>query len=126
MLRHGIFLIIYYLNTPQNILKEKTLNFNSRRISSRKLLLQQIFYYAVRRMVIIILLSKAIVLSIILIPFKHQLDDFEILFLGPVSHNNTLELVIVMIILPLLFNIIQFKGFRTIFLKVNGIILILA
>ena len=56
----------------------------------------------------IILLSKAIVLSIILIPFKHQLDDFGRWFLGPVSHNNTLELVIVMIILPILFNIIQF------------------
>lgn len=56
----------------------------------------------------IIMISKAIVLSIILIPFKHQLDDFGRWFLGPVSHNNTLELIIVMIILPLLFNIIQF------------------
>ena len=54
------------------------------------------------------MMSKAIVLSIILIPFKHQLDDFGRWFLGPVSHNNTLELIIVMIILPLLFNIIQF------------------
>ena len=57
---------------------------------------------------LIIMLSKAIVLSIILLPFKHQLNDFGRWFLGPVSHNNTLELVIVMVILPLLFNIIQF------------------
>ena len=43
-----------------------------------------------------------------MLPFKHQLNDFGRWFLGPVSHNNTLELVIVMVILPLLFNIIQF------------------
>ena len=57
---------------------------------------------------LVIMISKAIVLVTVLIPFKHQLDGFGKWFLGPVSHDNTLELVIVMIILPLLFNIIQF------------------
>lgn len=57
---------------------------------------------------LIILLSKAIVLSIILIPMRNTLDSFGKWFLGPVSHNNSIELFIVMILLPLLFNITQF------------------
>ena len=39
---------------------------------------------------------------------KNILDSFGKWFLGPVSHNNTLELVIVMVVFPLIFNIIQF------------------
>jgi len=57
---------------------------------------------------LIILISKALVLYLIIIPMRHTLDSFGKWFLGPVSHNNSLELFIVMILLPLLFNLTQF------------------
>ena len=49
-----------------------------------------------------------LVLYLIIIPMRHTLDSFGEWFLGPVSHNNSLELFIVMILLPLLFNLAQF------------------
>lgn len=57
---------------------------------------------------LIILLSKAIILVLILIPMRNTLDSFGKWFLGPVSHNNSIELFIVMILLPLIFNLTQF------------------
>ena len=56
----------------------------------------------------IILLSKVVILGIILLPFREQLNSLGKLVLEPVSTNNTLELCTVMIIFPLLFNILQF------------------
>jgi hypothetical protein len=56
----------------------------------------------------IILLSKVVILAIILLPFREQLNSLGKLVLEPVSSNNTLELCIVMIMFPLLFNILQF------------------
>jgi len=56
----------------------------------------------------IILLSKAILMGLILLPFRTQLNSLGKGLLGPVSSNHTLELCVVMIIFPLLFNIIQF------------------
>ena len=58
--------------------------------------------------VIIILLSKCLILILILIPFHKLLDNFGKWFLNPISHNNDLELTIVMVILPLILNLIQF------------------
>lgn len=56
----------------------------------------------------IILLSKALILVLILIPFRQPLNDIGRWILSPVSHNYTLELAVIMIVFPLLFNIMQF------------------
>jgi hypothetical protein len=56
----------------------------------------------------IVILSKTIILITILLPVAKPLNSFGRWLLGPVSNYPPLELTIVMVIFPLLFNIIQF------------------
>jgi hypothetical protein len=58
--------------------------------------------------ILIILVSKMLLLALILLPAHNILNDFGRWFLKPVSHNTSAELAVVMVVLPLILNIIQF------------------
>jgi hypothetical protein len=56
----------------------------------------------------IVSLTKLILYGCILIPFHTELGKVGTAILKPVSHNDTLELMIVMVVVPVSLNILQF------------------
>lgn len=66
------------------------------------------FVYQTLSWIAIIFAAKLIILAIILMPLAEVLNSYGRWVLGPVSHNIHLELTIVMVVFPLIFNVIQF------------------
>ncbi len=66
------------------------------------------FIYQTLAWISIIFTAKLIILALILMPFAEVLNSYGRWVLGPVSHNIDLELTIVMVVFPLIFNVIQF------------------
>ena len=77
-------------------------NINSISIN-KKVYLVQLFTW-----LLIITIVKMFIMSCILIPGKNNLLKFGNFILGPVQYSEKLELFIVMIIFPFVFNVIQF------------------
>ena len=66
------------------------------------------FIYQTIGWISIIFTAKMIIFAIILLPFAEALNSYGRWILSPVSHNIQIELIVVMIVFPLIFNIIQF------------------
>ena len=66
------------------------------------------FVYQLIAWLIIITINKILLLFIFIIPLEDQLQLFGEWILKPISYNDNLELVIIMIITPICLNIIQY------------------
>jgi len=92
----------YYI-TKYNLTYLKTGEYSNAVSYCNKSYMQQLLLW-----IFIILISKTILLVLIILPAHNILNDFGRWFLKPVSNNTSTELAVVMVILPLILNIIQF------------------